>query len=87
MVDLTVRPGEHQRGATVVVPSDDVGRTTIGAADLDDLAGASTLTDVITLDDEFVTDVGMHHGHLLRLIVRAAVHRSTGAKVTEAGLI
>jgi hypothetical protein len=82
VVDLAVRPGEQQGRAAAVVPPDDIGRATFGAAHLDDLTGAPTLTDLMTLDDEGITDLGMHDGTSSRLIVRAVVPGPTGAKVT-----
>jgi len=81
-MDLAVRTGEQQSGATAVVPPNEVGRIAVGTADLDDLARTPTLTDLMALDNEPITDLGMHGRTSFRLIVRAPASVPTGAKVT-----
>jgi hypothetical protein len=60
VLDVRVRTGEEQTLVSVVAPAHEVGRHTVLAVDLENLGIAIGLADVMTLDDEAVTDLSKH---------------------------
>jgi hypothetical protein len=58
--DPAIRAGIQQCRPTRVVPSDQVGRVAATTADLLDLAFATRSSDLMTFDDQLVTDSSKH---------------------------
>ena len=59
-LDLGVGPWEYEPNMPILGPLDEVGRSTLGSVDLQDLRIAIVLTFVVGLDDESVSDTCLH---------------------------
>jgi len=60
VLDSAIDSGVQQRGSIGVVPPDQVRGSTVVTANLLHLAHAARLADPVTLDDQFVSDIGEH---------------------------
>jgi hypothetical protein len=71
VLDRGIGAREEEALVPVVVPADEVGRSTVLAADLEDLGIAVGFADVMTLDDQPVSNVRVHEGPLVRQVTNA----------------
>jgi hypothetical protein len=60
MLDAAIGCWKQQRGAASVVPPNQVRRSSVFTAYLLHLAHTAGLTDPVTLDDQFVSNIGEH---------------------------
>jgi hypothetical protein len=82
LLDECVGTREQQAGVATVFPTHEIGRSTVGTADLENLAVSVWLSSAVSLDDDPIPRLGVHD-----LLLHPPIHDLTRATVIRAGAL